>query len=181
MHIRLAQPEDAAEIAQVHVEGWRTAYRGILPADFLESLAVEPRRQFWHHLLSSPPAHAAMYVAEDVGGGVVGFALGGLERTGDPEFRGELQAIYVAEQHQLRGMGRQLVEAVARDLVQQGLTSMLVWVLRENPWRGFYEALGGRLLREREIEIADTRYPERAYGWAEAAVLLRRHHSPVGE
>jgi GNAT superfamily N-acetyltransferase len=181
MQIRLAQPEDAPEIAHVHVEGWRTAYRGIMPATFLESLAVAPRQQFWHNLLCSPPAHTDMYVAEDAGGGVIGFALGGPERTGDPDFRGELQALYVLEQHQRRGIGRQLVEAVARDLLQQGLNSMRVWVLRENPWRAFYEALGGRLLEEREIEIAGTRYPERAYGWVDAAVLLRRHRSPVGE
>lgn len=177
MQIRPARPEDAAAIAHVHVEGWRTAYRGIMPDAFLENLAVEPRRRFWHDLLSSPPAHTCMYVAEDAGGGVIGFALGGPERTDDPAHRGELQAIYVLEQHHRRGIGRLLVEAVARDLVRQGLASMLVWVLQENPWHRFYEALGGQRLREREIEIAGARYPERAYGWPDAAALLGRRGS----
>jgi GNAT superfamily N-acetyltransferase len=180
MYIRLARPEDAADIAHVHVDGWRTAYRGIMPAAFLEGLAVEPRTEFWHGVLTSPPAHTFMYVAEDAGGGVVGFALGGPERTADPQYQGELQAIYVLEPHQRRGIGRQLVEAVAHGLVRQGLTSMLVWVLRENPWSRFYEALGGRLLREREIEIAGTPYPERAYGWPDASVLARRQGKPAG-
>ena len=33
------------------------------------------------------------------------------------------------------------------------MDSMLVWVLRDNPSRGFYEELGGRYLREQVLTI----------------------------
>ncbi|WP_274651023.1 hypothetical protein [Paenibacillus humicola] len=42
---------------------------------------------------------------------------------------------------------------------------MLIWVLSENPNRYFYEALGGRFIREKEIEIGGTKLKESAYGW----------------
>jgi GNAT superfamily N-acetyltransferase len=179
VRIRVARPEDASEIAQVHVEGWRTAFRGIMPAAFLDGLAVEPRRAFWQEIIASPPPHTRIHVAEEPRGGVVGFALGGPERTGDPLYRGELQAIYLLEPYHRRGIGRSLTEAVAHDCVQHGYGAMLVWVLRENPWHRFYEALGGRLLREREIEISGTRYPERAYGWPDVAALIGRRVPPA--
>jgi len=38
MLIRKAEPKDAYGIARVRVNGWRTTYRGIVPADFLLKL-----------------------------------------------------------------------------------------------------------------------------------------------
>ncbi len=74
---------------------------------------------------------------------------GGPERSGDPVYTGELYAIYLLEGWQRRGIGRRLTIEVVRQLTQQGLTSLLVWVLAENPSRRFYEALGGRQVREK--------------------------------
>lgn len=39
MHIRKAAVEDAAAIAKVHVDSWRTTYKGIMPSDYLNSLS----------------------------------------------------------------------------------------------------------------------------------------------
>ena len=36
--IRRARPEDAEAVARVHVAGWRHAYRGLLPDDYLDGL-----------------------------------------------------------------------------------------------------------------------------------------------
>src|SRR5262249_5639606 len=96
---------------------------------------------------------------------LVGFASGGPERTEDPEYAGELSAIYLLESHQRRGIGRRLVQAVVERLAQAGLHSMIVWVLAENPSRRFYEALGGELVRQDKIEIGGVIYDKVAYGW----------------
>jgi len=37
--IRPALPNDAAEIARVHVDSWRSSYRGLLADEFLDSLS----------------------------------------------------------------------------------------------------------------------------------------------
>ena len=53
------------------------------------------------------------------------------------------------------------------------MRAMLVWVLKDNhPARGFYEALGGRYLREKTIEIGGTTLAEVAYGWADTGALI---------
>ena len=166
MLIREAHAVDAAAIARVHVDSWRTTYEGILPSDFLASLSYEEREQSWKESLSVPGGKTFICVAEDDEGRVVGFASGGPEREGNSVYRGELYAIYVLERCQRRGVGRCLAAAVIRRLVEQGIDSMMLWVLADNPSRGFYETLGGRRIREKTAEVGGIEVVEVAYGWS---------------
>ena len=106
----------------------------------------------------------------------MGFASGGPERDGDPRYEGELYAIYLLREFQGRGVGRTLVRATAAALAERRLTSIVVWVLRNNAGaRGFYERLGGVYLRERQLDLgADGRLdvPEVAYLWADTRSTL---------
>ena len=43
MIIRQAKEEDVLQIAEILVEDWKTAYRGIMDDDFLDSLSAEQR------------------------------------------------------------------------------------------------------------------------------------------
>ena len=64
-------------------------------------------------------------------------------------------------------------------LAQLGHNSMLVWVLAANPYRSFYEALGGQPVAERETNIGGAQLAEIAYGWQDLSTLTRiiRHSS----
>jgi|FLYN01.1.fsa_nt_gi GNAT superfamily N-acetyltransferase len=167
MHIRLAQVPDAAGIARVHVDTWRTTYAGLMPDELLANLSYERRENQWRSVLSNPDSPQWIYVAENDDGQVVGFVAGGPERSGDPLYKGELYAIYVLAEHQGRGIGRALTGANAQRLIEAGMTSMLVWVLAENPWRAFYEALGGKPVREKQETMGDVTLTEVGYGWAD--------------
>ncbi len=169
--IRAARPEDARAIAHVHVDTWRTTYRHMMPADFLAGLSYENRERMWTRVLGDPEANA-IYVAEDASGGVVGFAHGGREQSGDPVYTGELYAVYVLEAYQRKGLGRRLMASVADRLVRTGRSAMLLWVLADNlQGRRFYEGLGGQMVREQQIDIAGTKYDEVAYGWRDVSAL----------
>ena len=64
------------------------------------------------------------------------------------------------------------MRAAAERLAEADMTSMLVWVLRDNqPARAFYERLGGVFLREKELGWPGTDAVEVAYGWADTAAL----------
>jgi len=172
MLLRDAGPGDAAGIARVHVESWRTTYRGIVPDAYLDSLSREHREEVWSGMLSAPEEGSFTLVAEDQDGEIIGFASAGPERSGDPIYRGELYAIYLLEGHQQRGLGRQLTRAVVRRLADRGLCSMLVWVLADNPSRAFYECLGGVVVRTQPTEIGGLSLEEVAYGWGDTGPLL---------
>jgi GNAT superfamily N-acetyltransferase len=112
MLIREASPTDAAAIARVHVDSWRTTYAGIVPADYLANLSYARREQFWCDLFSTPTPAGCVYVAAQETGEIVGFASGGPERSGNVVYRGELYAIYLLAPYQRQGLGRRLTMAV---------------------------------------------------------------------
>ena len=104
-------------------------------------------------------------VACDVDGSIVGFISGGVERTGRLGYEGEVYAIYLLQLAQRQGLGTLLVQHFVRELRARGVGSMAVWVLAENPFRQFYEALGGKLVTEQQIECGGQSFTESAYGW----------------
>jgi GNAT superfamily N-acetyltransferase len=153
------------------VSSWRSTYRGLVPDSYLDSMSAEEYEARWRRVLSEGRSVNHTFVAT-AGGQVVGFASGGRERDQDPIYTGELYAIYLVEEHQRQGLGRRLVEAVTRRLVELEHSSMLVWVLAPNPARGFYETLGGAFVRARDIEIGGAEFEEAGYGWLDIRQLL---------
>jgi GNAT superfamily N-acetyltransferase len=170
--VRDATHDDVPIIARVHVDTWRTTYRGIVPDEHLANLSYDQRAHGWHGILNDSPINGNFtYVAEDESDEIIGFANGGIERTGDPMYKGELMAIYILQNHQGKGIGRFLAQVVATRLHLSGINSMLVWVLVDNPACQFYAALGGKPVREKELEIAGKQLIEVAYGWIDTGSL----------
>ncbi len=172
MITRDATFDDIPSITKVHVDTWRTTYRGIVPDQHLANLSYDRRANRWNQILSQGSEDGNFtYVAEDASGEVVGFANGGVERTGNPLYKGELTAIYIRQTHQGKGIGRCLVRSVAQRLSQLDIDSMLVWVLGDNPACQFYATLGGTRIYEKELEIGGKPLIEVAYGWADTTNL----------
>ena len=57
------------------------------------------------------------------------------------------------------------MSALASELHAQNYQSMIVWVLADGPARGFYEHLGGKLVREGTYTFHEHTYKSLAYGW----------------
>jgi hypothetical protein len=47
------------------------------------------------------------------------------------------------------------------------MESLVVWVLKENPYRGFYQGLGGVLAGEKQEELGGAMLAEVAYEWSD--------------
>ena len=170
MTIREAVPGDAAGIARVHVESWRTTYPGIMPQAHLDALSYTDRERTWAEILTNNgPGRSLTSVAATDAGEIVGFVSGGREKTGDPDFGGEIYGLYLLQSHQGKGLGRRLVQAFARRLSQEGYTTLLIWVNAQNPARHFYEALGGLSARTGQRTIQSVLYDDLGYGWNEAS------------
>jgi GNAT superfamily N-acetyltransferase len=162
-NIRTAMIHDAAAIAEVHVESWKSTYAGIFPRTLLGDLSVEQRKCFWQDSLAVPSV--ITLVACGTGGGVMGFITGGEERTGQLHCEGEIYAIYLRQEAQRQGLGTLIVRRFVRELRTRGFASMAVWVVALNPSRDFYERLGGKVIGERQFERGGQSFTEIAYGW----------------
>lgn len=166
--IRPATIDDARNIARVHVESWMTAYADIYDEHVLASFPLEKRESEWGEALADQSRPGFEYVAEDNDGKIIGFVSAGPERSGDPDFAGQVYAIHVLPDHKGLGVGRLLMSETAKALLRKGITSLLVWVLAENyPARRFYEELGGEVAREQQIATAGQTVDEVSYGWRE--------------
>ncbi|SLK41611.1 acetyltransferase [Mycobacteroides abscessus subsp. abscessus] len=162
MIIRLAKDGDAKEIAKVHVDSWRTTYKGIVPNSFLETLHYEQKEEIWKSAITI----GNVFVAENEEGKIVGFANGGKERSGQyPGYAGELFAIYILEAYQGKGIGSTLVKNVIKYLKEKGINSMIILALEDNPACMFYETIGGKRIGIEEIEIGGKEFIEVVYGW----------------
>jgi ribosomal protein S18 acetylase RimI-like enzyme len=164
--------DDAEAIERVRTDTWRDAYQGLMPDSLLAGLDYDATRR--RAVMSVLPPEQFVLVAED-DGVVVGFCIGGPARPPEQRFRGEVYAIYVLPQHHGRGLGRAMLRAAAKELVDRGFPSMIIWVLRENtPSRLFYERMGGKYARDEERELQGVRITESGYGWDDVGPLAAR-------
>ncbi len=169
--IRPATSNDAHGISGVHVACWRATYSGIIPQTYLDELREEKRLPMWQYILADPVKSSLVCVATEGDGEVIGFAAGGPNRSPELDYEGEVYAIYLLKEHQGQGIGRLLFERLVEMLLEQDYQSMLLWVLTENPTRGFYEREGGELTGRKQIEIGGSSLEEVAYGWDDLAVI----------
>jgi ribosomal protein S18 acetylase RimI-like enzyme len=167
--IRPARPADARGIARLDVETWRTAYAGVLSTSYLVGLSERRREAGWRSVILREPRDVR--VAVDARGGIVGFGSCGANR-GDRFFAGEVFTLYVAPDWQNQGIGRRLLIALFRRLVAAGRDSAIVWVLRDNPARFFYERLGARQVSRKPIAVGGMAVEAIAYGWRDLPGFL---------
>jgi GNAT superfamily N-acetyltransferase len=72
---------------------------------------------------------------------------------------------------QKRGIGAELLRAMATALLERNFRSMAVWVLEQNRSRSFYEKTGARLVTSKVIDIGGTKLMEVAYAWSDLKSL----------
>lgn len=137
---RRATVDDSRRIAEIQVDGWKAAYRGIIPDDYLDAMTPGRRQSFWFQQVRD--GCGEMFVAE-VDSEVTGFCHLIPSRDADDDGVAEIAAIYVDPAAWRRGSGRSLCDAALASALQIQAPWVTLWVLVENALgRRFYEAMG---------------------------------------
>lgn len=148
--LRPVTASDAHLLAELHIESWRVAYRGLLRNEYLDG-DIEPERlAVWSQRLQSlAPTHFG-FVAED-DGRAVGFAF--LYGAHDPRWGTLLDNLHVRPSLRGGGIGRLLLEASARETARRHPGAPLYLFVYEGnaPARAFYARMGGREV-ERQVK-----------------------------
>ena len=188
--VRRARPGDAAAIGAIHVATWRNTYAGVLPEEYLAGLSPVRHAAGYEHAITDRRRGHAVFVAvasgadaprgradAGEGGAVVGFVSGGKGRRPglcgeSPSGSGEVETLYLLDDYRDRGVGRRLMRAMAAHLAAVGCRSVVLWVLRDNPSKWFYQRLGGRAAARESIRFAGRQVEQVAYLWDPIGILL---------
>jgi hypothetical protein len=95
------------DIAALQTESWRSAYRDILAASYLDGPILEERRIYWEHLLSAAREHCGVFLAKD-GEALLGFVCVLLDE--DPAWGARSDNIRVRPDHRGKGNRPHIVQ-----------------------------------------------------------------------
>lgn len=168
LNIREAKPEDAAQIAEVHIKSWRQAYKGVIHQSYLDNgLDINERTKRWRDNLNK--SRKGTFLAFD-SETLAGFCTVGKSRDNGYSDYGELFAIYLDPSYFGKGVGKALFKYSLEYVIAQGFKQMFVNVLNDNKiGRDFYERLGAVPIEnsEEELTIDGHTYLEMKYEWKE--------------
>lgn len=134
MIIRRSKPEDARAIKEIHVAAYQTSYRGYIPDNILNDMAVtEEQVQRTAEYLTRVEG----WVAED-NNKILGFAY---VVYPEPEVI-EISLLYVHPDYHKQKVGSTLLSCICQEKKEQGYKKIIVWTLKNGPSIGFYQKMG---------------------------------------
>ena len=173
MQIRNASLRDCPGIARTQVDSYRCAYAGQFPQSYLEQFTYGEQQQDWIELLTCG-GDDILLVAISPEEQVAGYVLAKSKLDIFPGFDSEIVALHVRQPFQGQGVGRALLGHAIGRLKIRDCKSVMLWTLKNNPVRVWYEKLGGRLLGEKNYEVEAWVINELAYGWDDISMLEER-------
>lgn len=166
MTIRKATVADAAGIAKVHIDSWRTTYKGIVPDEYLADLSYDNREKQWVKILSECYAETFIAVEDDQ---IVGFVSDRKDKD-----KRVLGAIYILEAYQGRGLGNELMKAIFQYFADEGIEKVYVEVLADNEAKAFYEHHGAEFIEETFVTIGGKALKELIYVWSDVQAVAKQ-------
>lgn len=162
IEVRWANYNDWKELGSVHSDSYRSAYKGIIPDDFLENFTAEKRQEYFQKVLSEGKEKIAIMFVDKK---AIGFIIIGKCRDEDLDATyGEIWGIYLLKEYWGKGFGKRLINWGIDRIKENGYFRTALWVLKENEnARRFYEHLGfifdgKEKLIKRDKELVQVRY-----------------------
>ena len=160
--IRRANPTDAEQIAAVHDDAWREAYRGLIPGGELERMIARRGPDWWRRAV----AQGSRLLVFSLHGKIGGYVSYGRNRALSMDFDGEIFELYLLPEYQGMGFGARLFRAGRADLAAHGLDTMLVWTLSDNVRAvEFYRRRGGLEVRRASEHFGGEKLGRLAFGF----------------
>lgn len=139
--IRYAKVSDARALAEIHVNSWQKAYKGIIPDEVLKNITVEKREKYFTKVLTERTEDDAIIFKNNE---AVGFITIGKCRDKDKtKDYGEVWGVYLLPDYWRKGVGCKLIKWGLEELRKRDYKKVTLWVLEKNSKaRNFYEKIG---------------------------------------
>lgn len=152
------EQKDIEQVANIITEDWKIAYKGIIDDEYLENLDYKDKEKSIREKYQKQKS-----IVLDEEGIVKGYSRFGENRDEEKDLA-ELYALYVKADERGKKIGEKLLRKTADILSKRGYKEMVIWCLKENKnARKFYEKMGGKIYKTRNIEIENKKYGEVCY------------------
>ncbi|MCI9279239.1 MAG: GNAT family N-acetyltransferase [Bacilli bacterium] len=157
--IRNLEEPDIPSIVDIQIRAWQTTYKGIIDDAYLNTMnrekIIEKRKKDFKK---------NSYIVAELNKEVVGFCW----YIDDNSFTinassidCEIIALYVRTDLKKKGIGTKLFQYAINEFKRKNKTKMIVWCLKDNePSKKFYRKMGGKIAREKVVEIGEKNYVE---------------------
>lgn len=157
--IRNIEEKDIPDVVNIQIDGWKSAYKGIIDDSVLNSMnrneRIEKRRNDYKE---------NGFIIAELNNKAVGFCRytdSNIFTRDISDIDCELLALYVKPSLKYNGIGTKLFQFVINDFKSKNKTNMILWCLKDNePSKKFYIKMGGEIIKERTIEIGGKEYLE---------------------
>lgn len=138
--IRKALPEDAYNYTICHISCWQSAYKGIVPDEFLKNMSAEKEQRYERYKKALTNPGDCEYYCVTYAERMIGFIIINKSRDADKTGIGEIWAIYLIEEFCGKGYGKELLDFAISELKRVEQKEIFLWVFeRNNRARRFYE------------------------------------------
>ena len=152
MIIRRAEVKDALAIAQISVDTWKDAYKGLIDDAILEGRKVDDKRiSSWEENIKNPDF--TVLVCED--NEILGYLWAGPARD-EYGLKNEIYALYVRTSNQRQGIGSKLINKYKQTIKNE---DFYLYMIKNNKRASsFYEALGGSIYEKYNRKLSDQNH-----------------------
>ena len=161
--IRKATIQDVPEVCKMHVDSWCETYKGIISKDYLDSLKsnLDARIKKYQN-----DFYERYMIVATINDEIVGFSqlVFSNKFSSDLDVDCEIGGLYVKNGFKGKGIGTKLFNYIKEKFTQDNKKLMVVWCLKENHNAiNFYTKMGGKVIKEQDIQIGDDNYKEIAF------------------
>ncbi len=161
---RAGTESDIHQMSEAYVKTVQGSYSGILPQTYLDGLSAEARSKVFVERRAENPDYGSLLVTHPDRGvvGLIDYSTAGRSQYG---FEAHIFSFYIVPEYQRLGLGGILFRDCLRRLRKDGSRSVWLETFEDNPYRGFYEKSGGRLVATAKHRVDDRHLPTAVYGW----------------
>jgi ribosomal protein S18 acetylase RimI-like enzyme len=168
VEIRWAVYRDWNDLALIHSQAYRSAYKGMIPDEFLDQYTVENQSNHFQKSLNEGLDNHALLI---VNNRAIGYMTIGKCQDEDVDSTFcEIISLYLLNEFIGKGFGITLISFGLARIKELGYSNVSLWVLQENAnARRFYEKLGfnhdgAERVIIRGKELVQLRYQKRICG-----------------
>ncbi|MFT3745609.1 MAG: GNAT family N-acetyltransferase [Pyrinomonadaceae bacterium] len=172
IRFRRGSVEDIPATAVAYLASVRGSYQGFLPDEYVDALSVDTRCEVMADRWEAHEESYRLLIAEDENVGVIGFIDYAFMESDNYDHDGHIFSFYFVPEFQRRGLGRELFLECLRSMRREGYDSVTLDTFANNPFRPFYEKMGGTVIGEMPRHKSNgLDEPGVVFGWTDLSAV----------